>query len=264
MPKLSRLQTDLHTIQDQPCTDDSPLTDNVDTWVYTKLLEQQDHTYREFHCRLMPTIDPAVVIGVRMPKTRTIAKELARHPEAARAFMCHIPHTLYEEKNIHGLMINEIKSFDEVIQALDVFLPEVDNWATCDLIKPRAFKPIRTNKNAQNSKALLAKVDEWIACSHPFTVRFGISMLMQFYLNDSFSPNILARVERIQSTEYYVNMMRAWFFAEALVKQEQAALPVIEQHRLDIWTHNKAIQKAIESYRISVPLKKYLRTLKMH
>lgn len=222
--------------------------------IQTQLWAMQDLKYRDFQCKLMPTVTPNTVIGVRTPELRKYAKELAKKPEANQ-FLKILPHKYYEENNLHGFLIETIKDYDRVIAELDAFLPYVDNWATCDLMRPRVLK--------KHLNELLIKIQEWIREEHTYTIRFGIEMLMSFYLDEQFRPEYLGLVADIRSEEYYVNMMIAWYFATALAKQYDAVLPYIEQHRLDQWTHNKAIQKALESYRISNEQKAYLRTLKI-
>ncbi|MDD6236715.1 MAG: DNA alkylation repair protein [Clostridiales bacterium] len=222
--------------------------------IQTQLWAMQDLKYRDFQCKLMPTVTPNTVIGVRTPELRKYAKELAKKPEANQ-FLKILPHKYYEENNLHGFLIETIKDYDRVIAELDAFLPYVDNWATCDLMRPRVLK--------KHLNELLIKIQEWIREEHTYTIRFGIEMLMSFYLDEQFRPEYLGLVADIRSEEYYVNMMIAWYFATALAKQYDAVLPYIEQHRLDQWTHNKAIRKALESYRISNEQKAYLRTLKI-
>ena len=168
--------------------------------------------------------------------------------------MNELPHKYYEENNVHAFLIEKINNYDECIAALDKFLPFVDNWATCDMMNPKIFK--------KNTQKLLEKIEEWMTASHVYTIRFGIGMLMRFYLDDNFSTEYLDMVANIVSEEYYVNMMKAWFFATALAKQYEATLPYIQQNRLDIWSHNKAIQKAAESFRVSQEHKDELKSYK--
>lgn len=227
---------------------------NVEQIVQTQLWTMQDLKYRDFQCKLMPTVATDTVIGVRTPELRKFAKEFSEKPEA-NEFLKILPHKYYEENNLHGFLIENIKDYDRIIVELDAFLPYVDNWATCDLIRPRGLK--------KHLEELLGKIKEWISDDHTYTIRFGIEMLMSFYLDEQFCPEYLELVADIRSEEYYVNMMIAWYFATALAKQYDAVLPYIEQHRLNEWTHNKAIQKAIESYRVSGEQKAYLRTLKI-
>lgn len=220
--------------------------------IQKKLLSMQDLGYKSFQCKLMPTVAPDTVIGVRMPELRKYGRTLVGKAEP---FLRALPHVYYEENNLHGILISEMRNVDEAISALDCFLPYVDNWATCDLIAPKAFY--------LHPDVLIPKVLGWINEEHTYTVRFGIGVLLRYYLDDAFMPEYLRIVASVRSHEYYVNMMIAWYFATALAKQYTSALPYIEQHRLDAWCHNKAIQKALESYRITPERKAYLRTLKL-
>lgn len=222
--------------------------------IQNELFAMQDLEYRDFHSRLMPTIDKNLIIGVRTPKLRSFAKSFSKNPQS-KAYLKILPHKYYEENNLHAFLLEQIKDYDELILKLDMFLPFVDNWATCDLMKPKAFKNHKDN--------LLVKIREWIASDKTYTVRFGIEMLMSFYLDEGFKPEYLKMVSDLRSEEYYVNMMTAWFFATALAKQYASAIIYIEQHKLDSRTNNKAIQKAVESYRISPEKKEYLRKLKV-
>ncbi|MEG1836048.1 MAG: DNA alkylation repair protein [Oscillospiraceae bacterium] len=221
----------------------------------SKLFEMQDLPYRDFHSKLMPTIDKDLIIGVRTPVLRKFAKEFSKSSEATK-FMKILPHKYYEENNLHGFLIETINDYDKTIIALDEFLPYVDNWATCDLLNPKVFK--------NHLPELIVKIKEWLKSENTFTIRFGIKMLMQFYLGEEFKieyPNIVAA---IKSEEYYVKMMIAWYFATALAKQYDNVLPFLKSHRLDAWTYNKAIQKALESYRVNAEQKEYLKTLKIN
>ncbi len=222
--------------------------------VQQQLFVLQDFAYKSFHCKLIPTVAPEHIIGIRTPALRKFAKTLSKTPEAAD-FLRQLPHTYYEENNLHGFLIETMQDYTQAICALDAFLPYIDNWATCDLISPKIFQ--------KHLPELYDKILLWLSAEHTYTVRFGIGMLMRFYLQDAFQPHILELVARIHSTEYYINMMIAWFFATALAKQYDAALPFLEQRRLAPWTHNKTIQKAIESHRIDEDTKTYLRTLKI-
>lgn len=227
---------------------------NTEEQIRRDLFAMQDVTYHDFHAKLIPTVNPDLVIGVRTPELRKYAKQLAKTPEATE-FLQFLPHKYYEENNLHGFLIEGMKDFDTVIKELDHFLPYVDNWATCDMIAPKVFK--------KNLPALIPKIKEWMASDHTYTKRFGMGMLMKYYLDEAFSTEYLNIVASINSDEYYVNMMIAWFFATALAKQYEATLPYIESHKLSHWTHNKAIQKALESYRITPEQKVYLRNLKI-
>ena len=223
------------------------------TTVQRELLALQDPAYRAFHSKLMPTVDPESVIGVRTPQLRRFAKTFIK-TDAAAEFLKALPHLYYEENNLHGLLIGSIGEFDAVIAELDAFLPYVDNWATCDLMRPKVF--------SKQKELLIPHVRRWINSKHPYTIRFGIEMLMVHFLDDAFRPEYLDWVAELRSDEYYVNMMIAWFFATSLAKQYDAALPYLQQNRLAVWTHNKTIQKAIESDRIRAEQKSYLRAQK--
>ena len=227
---------------------------NTETTIRARLFELQDLSYRDFQCKLMPTVDPDTVIGVRTPELRKLAKSFSKEPEA-EAFLRTLPHRYYEENNLHGFLIETMKDYSQVIAALDAFLPYVDNWATCDLMSPKIFK--------KHLPELREQIQVWMASSHTYTIRFGIEMLMTFYLDEQFQPEYLDWVADVHSEEYYVTIMIAWYFATALAKQYDAALPYLQEHRLEPWTHNKAIQKAIESYRITDEQKAYLRSLKV-
>lgn len=224
------------------------------TEIQKALFDIQDEKYREFSCSLMPTVDPDRVIGVRTPDLRKLAKKLAKEPDID-AFLHRLPHQYYEENNLHGFIIEGMKDFETCVQAMDAFLPYIDNWATCDQISPKVFK--------KHLPQLLDKIRGWIASDRVYTIRFGIGMLMSLYLDDAFETEYLEMVCSVKSEEYYVNMMIAWYFATALAKQYDAAVLYIEQKRLGTWTHNKAIQKAVESRRITEEQKKYLRSLKI-
>lgn len=221
--------------------------------VFQRLSELSDPTYRDFHAGLIPNISPETILGVRVPALRKLARELRGSAEA-QEFMAALPHEYYDENCLHGLLINDIKDFGATVSALDAFLPYVDNWAVCDLISPHSFK--------SRPPELAAHVRRWLESSHSYTVRFGIGVLMSFYLDVGFEPAQLEAVAERCCEEYYVNMMVAWYFATALAKQPEAALPYIENRRLSRWTHNKAIQKSIESRRIPDETKAYLKALR--
>lgn len=218
------------------------------------LFAMQDLSYGDFHSRLMPDVDKAAVIGVRVPELRKYVKELAKDPEI-QEFLDDLPHQYYEENNVHGFLIQQMKEYEKCMEELEKFLPYINNWATCDMTSPKVFK--------KHKEELLEAVRRWIASDHVYTVRYGIGMLMQHYLDEDFREEYPQMVSEIQSEEYYVNMMIAWYFATALAKQYETILPYIEKQKLDVWTHNKTIQKACESYRITPEQKAYLRTLKI-
>lgn len=221
-----------------------------------QLITMKDEVYKNFHGKLMPTINPDSILGVRVPLLRKFSNQLNKNlsKEEIERFMNELPHRYYEENNIHAFLIEKINDYDECIAALDNFLPFVDNWATCDMMNPKIFK--------KNTRKLFDKIEEWMSSSHVYTIRFGIGMLMRFYLDDNFSTQYLDMTANVVSDEYYVNMMKAWFFATALAKQYEATLPYIQHNRLDIWSHNKAIQKAIESFRVPKEHKDELRSYK--
>lgn len=222
--------------------------------VQARLFEMQDLVYRDFSGKLMPTVDKEKIIGVRTPQLRKFAKEFGKTNET-KAFLEILPHKYYEEDNIHAFLIEQITDFDECISALDKFLPYVDNWGTCDTMTPKVFK--------KNTDRLLPKINEWLVSDYTYEVRFAIGMLMKLYLDEEFDENYLKLVASVKSQEYYINMMIAWYFATALAKQWDKTLPYIENKLLDKWTHNKTIQKAVESYRITKEQKEYLKTLKV-
>ena len=202
------------------------------TNVQTRLFELQDLKYRDFHAKLMPTVNKEKIIGVRTPALRVFAKKYGKTDEA-KEYLQILPHQYYEENNLHGLLIEQIKDYDTCLEELERFLPYIDNWATCDMLAVKVVK--------KHLDTFIDEVYRWMESDHAYTIRFGISMLMR----------------------YYVNMMRAWYFATALAKQYDKILPFIEKQKLDVWTHNKTIQKAIESYRITPEQKEYLRGLKI-
>ena len=231
-------------------------TKNIDIneRIRKQLFELQDLKYRNFNSSLIPTVDKETVIGVRTPQLRKLAKELSKDPDIG-VFLRTLPHKYYEENNLHGLIIEGMKDYDKCIAEMELFLPYIDNWATCDIISPKVFK--------KHLHELLDEIKVWIGSDHTYTIRFGIKMLMSFYLDDRFKPECPEMVAGVKSEEYYVNMMIAWYFATALAKQYDAVIPFIEGKRLDKWTHNKAIQKSVESYRITPEQKAYLKTLKV-
>ena len=226
--------------------------DNSD--LINQLLEFKDLEYKKFHSKLMPTVEKDKIIGIRVPILRKFANEFNKN-EYAQTFLNTLPHQYYEENNLHAFLIEKAKDFDTAIALTDLFLPFVDNWATCDMLRPNVF--------AQNKEKLLTYIKKWIKDKHPYTVRYGIEMLMVHFLGENFSPDFPIEISKIKSTEYYVNMMIAWYFATALSKQYDAILPYFKTPIFDKWTHNKAIQKAIESYRITPEQKAELKQLKI-
>ena len=222
------------------------------TEVQMHLFEMKDDGYRAFQCRLMPTVDAQTVIGVRTPQLRKYAKTIV-NSDAAKTFLQALPHQYYEENNLHAFLIEEIKDFNTCVAALNTFLPYVDNWATCDSMNPKILGKHKTE--------LLGVVENWLSSSDPYTIRFGIKLLMTWFLDADFSPAYLKKVADVNCEEYYVKMMISWYFATALAKQYEATLPYLEEHRLSPWIHARTIQKATESYRLTKEQKAYLKTL---
>ena len=202
----------------------------------------------------MPTVPKEKIIGIRTPLLRKFAKDFSKNPEA-KIFLSELPHEFYEENNLHAFLLEFITDFKECADSVTKFLPFVDNWATCDSMSPKVFGKHKTE--------LLRYIEKWLSAEDTYSVRFGIKMLMEHFLGEEFKTEYPKRVAKIKSEEYYIRMMQAWYFATALAKQYDAALPFIENKKLEKWTHNKAIQKAIESYRITDEQKAYLRKLKM-
>lgn len=224
------------------------------TDVKRKLFSLKDEKYKVFHSRLMPTVPSENVIGIRVPVLRSFAKDFSKTPESI-VFMKNLPHTYYEENNLHAFLIEGIKDYDTAISETERFLPYIDNWATCDSFKPKVFK--------KNSLKLIPKINLWLKSSHPYTVRYAIGLLMSYFLDEHFSPGYLDTVASIKSKEYYVKMMVAWYFTTALTKQYEHAIKYLTEKRLDPWIHNKTIQKAVESYCISPETKDFLRNLRI-
>lgn len=214
----------------------------------------QDKQYAAFQAKLAPGVPEDRFIGIRVPVLRKFAKEYAKE-DNSKDFLSQLPHIYYDEDMLHALLISQMKDYNECVQQTDAFLPYIDNWAVCDIMSPKVF--------AKHKETLMDKIKEWSKSAHTYTCRFGLEMLMSHYLDKDFKAEYLQIPAQAKSDEYYVKMMVAWFFATALAKQWEAAIPYIEQKRLAIWTHNKTIQKAIESYRISPEQKAYLRTLKI-
>ena len=222
--------------------------------VQKRLFEMQDAEYRDFHAKLVPTMEKTKFIGIRTPMLRKFAKKFGK-TEESEIFLQVLPHQYYEENNLHGLLIEQIRDYDKCLEELECFLPFIDNWATCDLLALHMMKKHRD--------IFIREVFRWIESDQTYTIRFGIGMLMRHYLDEEFKTEYPEKVAAIRSEEYYVNMMRAWYFATALAKQYEKVLPFLEKRQMDVWTHNKTIQKAIESYRITSEQKEYLRTLRI-
>ena len=224
------------------------------TALQEQLFALRDEAYGDFTAKLIPTVDRERIIGIRTPALRAFAKGFAKRPEAA-AFLRELPHFYLEENALHAFLIERIRDYDDCVRELDAFLPYVDNWATCDSLSPVCFK--------RQHARLIGDVRRWLASDRLYTVRFGLGVLMAHFLDGDFAPEYLDRVAAIESEEYYLRMMQAWYFATALAKQYGAALPYLENRRLDPWTHNRTIQKAVESRRITPEQKAYLKTLRI-
>ena len=222
------------------------------TDIRARLLAERDDQYAAFQRRIITNIAPERIIGVRTPVLRRLAKEWKND---ADAFLADLPHGTFDENQLHSFLVGEVRDFDRAVSLVEAFLPFVDNWATCDLLSPKIFK--------KNRDKLGREIERWLSSGKTYTVRFGIEMIQSHYLDEDFDEKWLGRVAQIRSDEYYINMMIAWFFATALTKQWDATVPYIENHTLDVWTHNTTIQKARESYCISDEKKEYLKLLKI-
>ena len=222
--------------------------------IVAELFRLQDPTYAAFQAKLIPTVPADRIIGVRTPQLRALAKKLFKDKDIT-AFLTSLPHQYFEEDQLHAFVISLEKDFDKCVAEVEAFLPYVDNWATCDLFSPKAFK--------KEPEKLLPYIDRWLKSDQVYTVRFGIVMLMQHFLDERFDPRYADMVAAVRSEEYYINMAIAWYFATALAKQYASILPYLEEKKLDDWTHNKAIQKSVESNRITMEQKAYLKTLKV-
>ena len=224
--------------------------------IQKELFEMQDLKYRDFHSKLMPTVDKEKVIGVRIPQLRKYASSFLKlsSREEINEFMHTLPHQYYEEDNLHAFIIEKIKDYEECINALNAFLPYIDNWATCDMMNPKVLK--------KEPERLLEQGKVWMKAKETYVGRFAMGCLMNYYLEENFTTECADLVAEVQSEEYYIQMMQAWYFATALAKQYDAVLPYLLEHRLSMWVHNKTIQKAVESYRITTEQKDYLKTLK--
>ena len=218
-----------------------------------KLLSLQDEKYRDFQAKLIPTVSKEKIIGVRTPALRSLAKEIFKSGGYGD-FLSALPHDYFEENQLHAFIISLFTDFDGCAAEAECFLPFVDNWATSDQLLPKVFK--------KHKAALLPLIRVWIRSPHTYTVRFVIGLLMQHFLDEDFSPEYAEIVAGVVSEKYYVNMMIAWYFATALSKQYDAVLPFLAEHRLSVWVHNKTIQKACESYRISDGRKNVLRKMR--
>ena len=222
--------------------------------IESTLLKLQDKEYQKLQSKTIPNIDPDTIIGVRTPELRKLAKKMYKENNYEE-FINDLPHKYFDENQLHAFIISEIKDYSKCLDEFNKFLPYIDNWATCDQPSPKVF--------AKNKDDLLKQIKIWIKSNKTYTIRFGVSMLMRNFLDDNFKVEYLEMVSKIKSDEYYVNMMIAWYFATALAKQYKDTIKYIEDKKLSVWVHNKTIQKAIESYRVTEEHKKYLRSLKI-
>ena len=221
--------------------------------ILKRLFEMQDKDYALFQGKLVPNIESKLIIGVRVPLLRKFAKELIKE-NGQEGFLQELPHKYYDENMLHAILLSEMKDYGDCIKRVNEFLPYVDNWAVCDILSPKVFK--------KNKDDLLNEIYKWSKSEKTYTCRFGVGMLMSFFLDGDFKEEYLKLPANIKSEEYYINMMIAWFFTTALTKQWEYTLPYIEEGRLATWVHNKTIQKARESYRIDKENKEYLSSLK--
>lgn len=221
--------------------------------IQKRLLELSDEKNADFSAKLTPGIDREKFLGVRIPASRKLAKEIIKENEH-KDFLNSLPHKYYDENILHSILISEIKDYDECIKYIDDFLPYVDNWAVCDTMSPKTFK--------NEHERLMNDILRWVDSDQTYTIRFGLKILMAHFLDNDFKKEYLEIPAKIKSNEYYINMMIAWFFATALAKQWDSTIVYIENGVLDKWVHNKAIQKARESYRITIEQKEYLKSLK--
>ena len=222
--------------------------------IRVELFKMQDMDYRDFNSKLIPTVDKESMIGIRTPDLRKYAKQLGKSSDVIE-FLQTLPHKYFDENQLHAFIISEINDFKNCIDEINRFLPYIDNWATCDQLSPKVFKKYHNE--------LFEYIKDWLKSDKVYTLRFGIGMLMEHFLDEDFDILYPETVSKIRSGEYYINMMIAWYFATALAKQYESVIPFIENNSLDIWTHNKAIQKSIESYRITDEQKAYLREFKI-
>ena len=222
--------------------------------IRAELYHLQDIKYRDFQSKLIPTVSSDYFIGVRTPELRKLAKQVGKRDDVD-TFLAELPHRSFDENQLHAFIISGMKDYTVCLESVDRFIPYIDYWATCDQMSPKVFRKHRED--------LLEPIRRWVEYGETYTIRFGIGMLMEHFLDEDFAPEYPEMVAAIRTEEYYVNMMVAWYFATALAKQYEAVLPFLEDHRLDTWTHNKTIRKAAESYRISPEQKEYLRSLKV-
>lgn len=226
----------------------------ISSEIRTRLFELADDNYRSFHTKLIPTVHPERIIGVRTPELRKFARELFKNPDIQQ-FLNDLPHKYYDENNLHGFIIEQLRDFEKCAAEIELFLPYIDNWATCDMISPKVF--------GKNPDKLIEKIRLWTASDHVYTVRFGIVMLMRYFLGDNFSNEYPELVLSLPKDDYYISMAAAWYFATALTLRYDDVLPYIENYRLDAETHNRTIRKARESFRVPREHKEHLRKFRI-
>ena len=218
------------------------------------LYANQDKTYQAFNQKLIPNIQPERILGVRIPILRKKAKEMLKE-NAYQTFLESLPHDYFEENQIHALLLNEQKNLLLTIDYLAEFLPYVDNWATSDILSIKVY--------ASHREEILPLITtRYLRNAHTYTKRFGILLLLANYLGDNFKAEYLDLVAETKGEDYYLKMAKAWYFAEALGKQYDTTMMYLSQGTLDVWTHNKAIQKARESRKLGDREKTFLNTLK--
>ena len=222
----------------------------IQNGLQAELLALSEPDYRDFQCSLMPTVSRDRVIGVRIPALRKIAARMNREGESGE-FLKALPHRFFEEDILHAIMSSGIQ---DPIPELERFLPYVDNWSVCDTLAPKAFR--------KEKAKLISHVQKWLQSEHSYTVRFAMGVLMRYFLDDCFSVRHLQLVADSITEDYYVKMMAAWYYATALAKQYDYTVTLLEENRLPVWVHNKTIQKAVESFRVTEEHKNYLRTLR--
>ncbi len=221
--------------------------------IQEELFKLQDISYKEFHSKLIPTIDKNTIIGIRIPLLRSYAMKI-KHTKEADKFLNTLPHTYYDENVLHALLLSEMTDYETFIKSIQAFLPYIDNWAVCDVLKPKSIK--------KHKQIFIDEIKSWISSKDTYTIRFGVVMLMTYYLDENYQKNYLSYPLQVKSDEYYVNMAISWFYATALAKHYDEVVKILKDKKLSVWVHNKTIQKAIESYRITKEQKEELKKLK--
>ncbi len=217
-------------------------------------LEQyRDDSSRDFSAKIVPNVDKSKILGIKVPFLRKLAKEIFKNNQY-ESFLNELPHKYFEENLLHGFIIQQIKNYDLALIETKRFLPYVDNWAVSDTFAPKVFK--------KNLDKLISEIKIWLKSNDTYIIRFGTTCLMDFYLDDAFKEEYLNLLIPINSDEYYINMAIAWYYATALAKQYEPTIKIIENKLLSRWIHNKTIQKANESYRVTDEHKQYLKSLK--